>query len=410
MLRHPDHTSGVVLPLDARSGEHPAGAPATGPAPQRPAMIVGWWAGQAGSARPWGDALPAGSALARHLARVAAWGHQERTRNEHQHREERTRNEHQHGDGRTGLDGGLTFRLSLPEAFGAEPLLHLAGGAPGRTDPPGQGVLVPLSGPRQAAPVPGAPLGLMALTLLTEIATTDVQNRVVTDLTAAVHDLAPTAPTRLDARLHAAEETLRAAQTALLEHGTVPEEVALGTASANLSVLRHQTVAHLAGWERVVEGLDPAGGHGTAVRDALGEVGRLGWAAFPGAVHAAYQGLVLDARRVFIAAAAQPLRVPERSLTGLRPLVEADIVARAADVVRLRRIITRLSITPLTVRKRSGAMLPHLIADQALDNARTQALFTRMAAALTPAPGQATYDVEIRTRASGDLQILRPTP
>ncbi|RZT87356.1 hypothetical protein EV383_4276 [Pseudonocardia sediminis] len=391
MLRHPDHTSGVVLPMDARSGEHHAptnGAPTNGAATRGPVMVVGWWAEPAASARFWGDVLPAGSELAHHLGRVAARRTQERPT----------------------LDGGLTFRLSLSEAFGAEQLLHLADGSPRRTDPPGRGVLVPLSGLRQTSPVPGAPLGLMAQTLLVEIATTDVQNRVLTDLTAAVHDLAPSAPTRLDARLRAAEETLRTAQTALLTSGAVPTDVALGTASANLSVLRHQTVAHLAGWERVVEGLDPSGAHGTAVREALGEVGRLGWTGFPGAVHAAYQGLVLDARRLLVVAAEQHLRSPERSLTALRPLVEADVAARVADVVRLRKLLARLSVVPLTVRKRSGAMLPNLIADQAADNARTQALFTRMATALTPVPGQAAYDVEIQTRASGDLQVLRPAP
>lgn len=388
MLRHPDHTSGLVLPMDVRSGEHHPGTPASWPAPRGPAMVVGWWAEPAASARVWGDVLPAGGEFARHLGRVVSHRHEENA----------------------VLDGGLTFRLSLPEAFGAEPLLHLTDGAPRRTDPPGRGALVALSGTRQAEVVPGAPLGLMTLTLLTEIVTTAAQNRVLTDLTTAVHDLAPSAPTRLDARLRAAEETLRAAQTALLEDGAVGEEVALGTATANLSVLRHQNVAHLAGWERVVDGLDPAGVHGAAVRDALGEVGRLGWPGFPGAVHAAYQGLVLDARRLLIVAAEQHLRVPERSLTALRPLVEADVAARAADVVRLRRIMARLSVTPLTVRKRSGAMLPHLIADQASDNARTQALFTRMAAALTPAPGQATYDVELQTQvATGDLQILHRT-
>ncbi|MBW0101661.1 hypothetical protein I4I78_04385, partial [Pseudonocardia sp. KRD-291] len=353
MLRHPDHTSGLVLPMDARPGRHHGATPANGSASRGPAMIVGWWAEPAATARSWGDALSAGSELARHLGRVVSRGPQEHS----------------------VLDGGLTFRLCLPEAFGAEPLLHLADGSTWRTDPPGRGVLVPLSGPRQGAVAPGAPLGLMALTLLTEIATTDVQNRVVTELTTAVHDLVPSAPTRLDARLRAAEETLRAAQTALLEHGAVGEDVALGTAAANLSVLRHQTVAHLAGWERVVENLDPAGAHGTAVREALGGVGRLGWAGFPGAVHAAYQGLVLDARRILLVAAEQHLRVPERSMTALRPLVEADLTARAADVARLRRILARLSVTPLTVRKRSGAMLPHLIADQALDNAHAQALF-----------------------------------
>jgi hypothetical protein len=55
-------------------------------------------------------------------------------------------------------------------------------------------------------------------------------------------------------------------------------------------------------------------------------------------------------------------------------------------------------------------MLPNLIADAAIENSRTQALFTRMANALSPRAGvgSGVHDVEVQTRASGDLQILRP--
>lgn len=399
MQRRPDDTS--VPPPDARSGELPAGPRANGSVPRGPVMVVGWWAEPAAPARSWGDVLTGSGEFARQLGRFAG---------------RRAPLDRRNGDGAAPvLDAGLTFRIALPEAFGAEPLLQPADplrrdGAPRHAGVAARGVPVPLSAPRPGAPVPGAPLGLMALTLLVEIATTDVQNRVLTELTGAVHDLAPAAPTRLDARLRAAEETLRAAQTALLERGRIGAEVGLGTAVANLSVLRHQTVAHLAGWERVVEGLDRAGAPGTAVRASLGEVGRLGWAGFPGAVHGAYQALVLDARRLLLAAAEQQLRVPERPMTALGPLVEADLVARAADVARLRRVMTRLSVTPLSVRKRSGGMLPRPIADQALDNARAQALFTRMANALTasPRPNPGGYAVEVQSRATGDLQILRP--
>lgn len=384
MLRHTDPARGVVLPLDARTGEHPHGAPV-----RVPALAVGWRAEPAAGDRFWGDVVSAGSELARLLGRVV-------------HRRP--------GDG-TVLDGGLTFRLALPEAFGAEPLLALTDRAPAPVDRAVGPVRLPLAAPLPATPAVGAPLGLMALTLVVEIAATDAQNRVLRDVTAAVSDLAPQCPTSLDARVRAAEETLRAAQTSLLDRGVIGDDVALGTATANLSVLRHQTVAHLAGWERVLEKLDPSGVPGSVVRESLGEVGRLGWAAFPGAVHGAYQALVLDARRLLLSAAEQHLRTPERSLTSMRPLVEPDLAARAADIARLRRLLSRLSVTPLSVRKRSGGMLPNLIADAAIENSRTQALFTRMANALAPRAGggSGVHDVEVQTRASGDLQILRPT-
>lgn len=393
MLRHPDHPRGVVRPLDARSGDHLVDARAdhgrtNGAGPAGPAMVVGWRVEPAAHDRYWGEPLPAGTELGQRLARVAAY---------------------QRG-ATNGFDGGLTFRLSLPEAFGVEPLLRLADGPAGPAEGFGRAVLVPLSAPRTTMPVPGAPLGLLALTLLTEIATTDTQNRVLTEVTGAVHELAPGSPTRLDARLRAAEETLRAAQSALVARGTIPEEVAFGTAGANLSVLRHQTVAHIAGWERAVEDLDPSGTPGAVVRETLGAVGRLGWAEFPGAVHAAYQALVLDARRLLLSAAEQQLRTPDRPLTALRPIIEADLTARAADVARLHRILTRLSVTPLSVRRRSRGVLPHLVAEQALENSRTQALFTRMAGGLTPTvrSGGASYDLEVQARPTGELHVLRP--
>ncbi|TCK21353.1 hypothetical protein [Pseudonocardia endophytica] len=383
MLRQTDPARGVVLPLDARTGELPVGAPV-----RVPALAVGWRPEPAATGRLWGDVVAAGSELARLLGRVV-------------HRRP--------GDG-TVLDGGLTFRLALPEGFGAEPLLALTDRTPAPVDRAIGPVRLPLASPQPTAPATGASLGLLALTLVVEIAATDVQNRVLHDVTTAVAELAPQCPTSLDARVRAAEETLRGAQTALLDRGTIGEDVALGTAAANLSVLRHQTVALLAGWERVVDGLDRSGTPGSVVRESLGEVGRLGWAGFPGAVHGAYQALVLDARRLLLTAAEQHLRTPERSLTSMRPLVEPDLAARAADVARLRRLLSRLSVTPLSVRKRSGGMLPNLIADAALENSRTQALFTRMANALTPRAGvgSGVHDVEVESRATGDLQILRP--
>ncbi|WP_264198572.1 hypothetical protein [Pseudonocardia sp. ICBG601] len=47
------------------------------------------------------------------------------------------------------------------------------------------------------------------------------------------------------------------------------------------------------GGRGAVAGADPSATPGLALRDALGEVGKLGWTGFPAAVHGAYQALVL---------------------------------------------------------------------------------------------------------------------
>ena len=398
MLGHPDDPRGIVLPLDGRPGGPDAAAPEHNGGPDRtggqahggrptrpglpsgPALLLSWRpAGPAEADRDWGTTLSASSELARRLARP--------------------------GNGR-GPERGLTYRLTLPEAFGAEPLLRLTGAesAPAYTGP---SALLPVGLPG-SGPAPGADLGLLALTLATEIATSGTQHRVLDELTTAVGELAPSCGMRLDSRLRAAEESLRAAQTELAEHGAVTSSAGLDTAVANLSVLRHQTHAWIAGWERVVTTADAAGTPGIGLRDQLGEVGKLGWAGFPGAVHAAYQALVLDARRILLTAADDLLRSPNRSLPALRPLVESDLAGRAADVGRLHRLLTRLSVLPLTVRKRSGGMMPNLIADQAAANARTQALFTRMANALRPPAWPGHVVLEVRSLETGELQVLRP--
>lgn len=392
MLGQPDDPRGVVLPLDGRpGGAEPGppernggtrrgrdGAPPT-PVPGGPALLLSWRPDRADAGRHWGEPLSGASELARRLARPGA--------------------------GR-GPEGGLTFRLALPEAFGAEPLLRLTGGGTVPV-PGGPSSLLPVGAP-DGGPAPGAGLGVLALTTAVEIAATGAQHRVLDELTAAVGELAPSCRTRLDSRLPAAEEALREAQTELLEDGALGEGSGLDTAVANLSVLRHQTHAWIAGWERVAAAADRTGTPGAALREQLGEVGKLGWTGFPGAVHGAYQALVLDSRRLVLAAAEHLLRSPNRPLTALRPLIESDLAGRAADVGRLHRLLTGLSTVPLTVRRRSGAMLPNQIVEQASANARTQALFTRMANALHAPAGAGAVVVEVRSLDSGALQVLRP--
>ncbi|BBG03379.1 MULTISPECIES: hypothetical protein [Pseudonocardia] len=385
MHGQPDDHQGIVLPLDGRPGGPAPGPPErnggrrppyVGP-PPGPALLLSWEpAAEADDARGWGDRLSASCELARHLVRPRA------------------------------PQADLAVRLALPEAFGAEPLLRLVGA---EAPPAGSGpsTLLPVGAPG-SGPAPGAPLGALVLSVAVEIAATGTQSRVLDAITSAAAALAPAGVTGPDSRLRAAEEALRAAQNDLLEHGAVGAGTGLDTAIANLSVLRHQTHARLSGWERVAAAADPAGSPGIALREQLGEVGKLGWDGFPAAVHGAYQALVLDARRILLSAADQLLRSPSRPLAALRPLIEPDLAGRASDIARLHRLLGTLSVLPLTVRKRSGGMLPNLIAEQAATNARTQALFTRMANALHPPAWCGRVAVEVRALPSGELQILRP--
>jgi hypothetical protein len=54
-------------------------------------------------------------------------------------------------------------------------------------------------------------------------------------------------------------------------------------------------------------------------------------------------------------------------------------------------------------------VLPHLITDRAVENARTQALFAGLASAVSdPAEAAATMGFDAELAADGDVRILEP--
>jgi hypothetical protein len=111
---------------------------------------------------------------------------------------------------------------------------------------------------------------------------------------------------------------------------------------------------------------------------------------------------------VLVAAEAQ-FRNPGSPLHHLRQAVEADIAERARDLDRLRQVLSGLASTPLTISAWDAGVLPHLITDRAVENARTQALFAGLASAVSDpseAVGSMGFDAELT--ADGDVRILEP--
>jgi hypothetical protein len=90
--------------------------------------------------------------------------------------------------------------------------------------------------------------------------------------------------------------------------------------------------------------------------------------------------------------------------------VENDLAERSRDLARLRALLSRLAGTPLTISAWDAGVLPHLITDKASENARTQALFAGLTAAvggaLEPAWNPSGFDAELRH--DGEVRILAP--
>lgn len=252
----------------------------------------------------------------------------------------------------------------------------------------------------------GPSLGLMALTIVAELAAGDEQQRTLSGIRSGVDRLTARLDLDDDAHLRTAEQAIRSAHAALLDGAAIPESIGLGTAMSNLQVIRAREAALLTGWERVVAALPDTGAtDGAELRTALGGIGALGWDAVPGAIGTAYLSLTLDSRRIVLSAAEAQLRNPGAPLTAFREAVEADLAARTDELARLRRLVRRLSTVPLST---SGWAMPHVVAGEAAENARTQALFASVAAALDGSDRTAHVPVvEAELAPDGAVQLLR---
>jgi hypothetical protein len=260
-------------------------------------------------------------------------------------------------------------------------------------------------------------LGLMALTAAAEMAGGDVQDAKLTAILEGVERIDAHLAMETDARLQTAEQAIQQAHAALLDGAVIPESIGLGTAMSNLQVVRNMSTTLLAGWERVIVDLPAGATPGAGLRATLGKVGRIGWDGFPAAVRTAYLSITLDSRRIMLTAAEAQLRNPSLPLAAFRQAVEADLAARTAELDRLRSLLVRLSTVPLTLSTWSAGVLPHLVADGAAENARTQALFATLASAFSGAHRASALPVvdnriviEAELRPGGEVQLHHLSP
>jgi hypothetical protein len=306
------------------------------------------------------------------------------------------------------------FRVEFPPGFSAADLVPAANGGfrglvqAGHGRIGGQVRLLPARAGLPAALGPA--LGLMALTVITEMAAAAEQDRKLNAILTTVERIDARLRLESDARLRTAEQAIRQAHSALLDRATIPESVGLGAAMSHVQDIRNMSAALLDGWERVVQQHAGAGVPGSVLRKELGDVGGVGWDGFADAVRVAHLATHLDSRRLVLVAAEAQFRNPGSPLQHLRQAVEADLAERTRDLQRLRTVLVRLAGTPLTISAWDAGVLPHLITDRAVENARAQALFAGLATATdgagAPSWTSAGFDAELA--ANGDVRILEP--
>ncbi len=311
------------------------------------------------------------------------------------------------------------YHVEFPSGFGAGDLVRAVGGgfrgavrAGGETGRIGGHVrLIPAPRHIRAAAL-GPMLGLMAFTVLTEMAASAEQDRKLTAIMETVERVDARLRMQSDARLRTAEQTIRQAHAALLDRAAIPESVGLGAAMSHVQDIRNVSSALLDGWEQVADKHGGGPTPGGVVRKELGRVGGLGWEGFADAVRTAHTATVLDSRRLVLVAAESQTHNPASPLGHLRHAVAEDLAERARDLSRLHSVLDRLAATPLTISTWDAGVLPHLVTEKAVDNAKTQALFAGLATAVRGStdtgPSTSGFDAELGS--GGEVRILAPPP
>lgn len=307
-----------------------------------------------------------------------------------------------------------SLRVAFPPGTGVGDLIPAAGGgfrgmvrAADGTGIGGHVRLVPAMSKGARTAVVGATLGLMAVTVLAEMAAAAEQDRKLSAILSTVERMDAHQRMQTDARLRTAEQTIRQAHAALLDRSSIPESVGLGAAMSHVQDIRNLSQALLEGWEEVAGRRVGSSVSGSVVRKELGAVGGIGWDGFVDAVRTAHLATVLDARRLVLVAAEAQVQNSHASLRHLRNAVADGLAERARDLDRLHALLAGLAGTPLTISTWDAGMLPHLVADGATENARTQALFAGLAAAIAAAsttPPQTGFDTDLSD--TGEVRVL----
>lgn len=291
---------------------------------------------ESSSGQSWERVLQPGSAFAKHLVTVA-----------------------EKAGARRALDAGNTlFRLELPTGQTLRNLVRAVGGgfrgttrAAGSSKINGQARLIPVSGAAAVGGLALGPLvGLMALSIGTEMIAQRQQDQMLKAIQRAVEGLEKHEQGKLTARLTTAQQALQAADAAILDQVTIPQGVGLAPAVNGLRDVKNQALGWLQHWEERVQALSrgETGVDYDDVKKAL-DVGLGGPAAFPSHVQVLYRAIALDSWAQVLTASEAAVLNPGQTLAHLQAVLQERLDENAAVIHRLRQLLLTLKEAPLTV-------------------------------------------------------------
>ncbi|MGY1620182.1 hypothetical protein ACI797_25870 [Geodermatophilus sp. SYSU D00691] len=290
---------------------------------------------ESSSGQSWGRVLQPGSAFAQHLVTIA-----------------------EKAGARQVLDAGSTLvRLELPTGQTLSNLVPAVGGgfrgttrAAGSSKITGQARLHPVSGAATRGLALGPMVGLMALSIGTEMIAQRQQDQMLKAIQRAVEGLEKHEQGKLTAQLTTAQQALQAADAAILDQIIVPQGVGLAPAVNGLHDVKNQALGWLEHWEERVQGLSrgATGVDYDDVKKAL-DVGLGGPAAFPSHVQVLYRAIVLDSWAQVLTASEAAVLNPGQTLAHLHHVLQERLDENARVIDRMRQLLLTLKETPLTV-------------------------------------------------------------
>lgn len=361
---------------------------------ERTGMLV-TWEPSSGGHTSWGQTLAPTSAIARQLAAVVERsGFQLATR------------------------GSTLFRLQLPAGQTLSDLVPAVGGgfrgftrAASSGHITGQARLVSVGGATAggiAGLALGPVLGLLALSVATEMIAQKQQRDMLQAIGRGVSRLEEHELDQIDAKLNAAEHAITAARFALLDEVSVPQAVGLSSSVAELSTVKFLALDWLDDWTKSLVEFEGQHVEVSRFEKALDHVAVGGFRALGRHVEILYRSLVLDSRAQVVGLVEQAVANPDRTVENFEALVRQRLQENAAHMDAFKRTLRELANTRLRLPR-----VPNPVALDKASRIHEQVLHLAWALADAPqlppvlAPDHSAI-IECEQHADGSVTIVDP--
>jgi hypothetical protein len=311
---------------------------------------------------------------------------------------------------RVEVPNGATLQSLVPAVGGGFRGLVRAADAPGIA---GHARLIPVGGAATGAGIALGPLvGLMALSVGAEMLARHQQNKKLAAIDQGVRELGIAADETVAAQLESVEQALELGSAAVLDRVEIPSALGLGSACADLRVIKNRSLGWLSEWEQRAESIrtERGGVSFDTMRQILGgSDGGDRYKHFPVRVATLYRALTLDSRALVLTGAEATLRHPGESMRHLQAGLRRALDSNASAQERLKQVLWQLAEAPITV--------PYLTSRASTERQvkrldRTLAQLAAGASKLPDAPGLVTAGnrqvLELLRKADGSVRVLQP--